>query len=32
MVDFTEIGGAFGMLAFTPWRKLYQTTYQEPLV
>ena len=31
IVDATKSGGAFGMLAFAPELKLYQTTYQEPL-
>ena len=32
MVVFTKSGGAFAVLAFAPELKLYQTTYQEPLV
>ena len=32
MVDATESGGAFAVLAFAPELKLCQTTYQEPLV
>ena len=32
MVDCTKSGGAFDVLAFAPELKLYQTTYQEPLV